>query len=624
MRSASHWYGLSAITATIVILTTFSSCSPTPPNVATPPAAAVERDPNRLWCNEHGLYEDECLICHPELANKVEDHDGHDHDHASEVKERDPNRLWCNEHGLYEDECLICHPELASKVEDHTGHDHASEEKERDPNRLWCNEHGLYEDECLICHPELANKVEDHDGHDHAEVTEKRDPNRLWCNEHSVYEDECLICHPELEKKSEANAERDPNRLWCNEHSIYEDECLLCHPELAKKPVAMVGGLQCLEHDVLERECGICHPELLAQMVPGQGLKVRFESLASAEKAGVQTGFPVYADRAAEGNVLGEMTYNMNELAYITPALDGVIKRVLVDAGDVVEAGQLLAEIAAPGLASERSAYAKAVANRTLHREAVAREQKLVAEKISARQDLEQAQARLAEAEAEIDMAIQRLHDMGLSAEEITTKTDTATSAFPVRAPFAGTITERNAVAGAAVSTGTSLFQVANLSSMWMDVSVPEAQVLLLEKGMPIQAQLDAAPGLLFPGKLTWLSTSVDETTRMVRGRAEIPNPDGLLRNAMFGSISFTNTNTTPTLALPETAIQYVDGLPIVFAKLEPGLFETRLIRAGAAVGTMTPILEGLSENDEIVLGQSYVLKSELLKARLGAGCVHD
>ncbi len=103
------------------------------------------------------------------------------HTHA----ERDPDRLWCNEHGVYEDECTICHPELAAAAE------------ERDPNRLWCNEHGVYEDECTICHPEMASESEqDDDGHGHdnhsggAEV--------LWCKEHDVAEGECGLCHPEL------------------------------------------------------------------------------------------------------------------------------------------------------------------------------------------------------------------------------------------------------------------------------------------------------------------------------------------------------------------------------------------------------------------------------------------
>jgi hypothetical protein len=147
-----------------------------------------ERDPDRLWCNEHAVYEDECYSCHPELAPE---NGTASSEPASE--ERDPDRLWCNEHGVYEDECYICHPELAPKESGAPSSEPASEE--RDPNRLWCNEHGLYEDECLICHPELAEKgEEDHAGHGaHADRE-----GVLWCGEHDLAEDQCGVCQPQL------------------------------------------------------------------------------------------------------------------------------------------------------------------------------------------------------------------------------------------------------------------------------------------------------------------------------------------------------------------------------------------------------------------------------------------
>src|SRR5690606_19597274 len=100
-----------------------------------------DRDPNRLWCNEHGLYEDECVICHPELASN-----------AVPLNEpRDPNRLWCGEHGVYGDECVICHPELASKF---GGRGHVAAD-----GGLFCNEHGVAELECGICHPEQLSNL---------------------------------------------------------------------------------------------------------------------------------------------------------------------------------------------------------------------------------------------------------------------------------------------------------------------------------------------------------------------------------------------------------------------------------------------------------------------------------
>ena len=93
-----------------------------------------KQNPKRLWCNEHGVYEDECYICHPELfpeGNTI----------------RDPKRLWCNEHGVYEDECFICRPGLKSN------------KSEEQSAGLYCKEHEVFESECGICHPELSNSL---------------------------------------------------------------------------------------------------------------------------------------------------------------------------------------------------------------------------------------------------------------------------------------------------------------------------------------------------------------------------------------------------------------------------------------------------------------------------------
>ena len=494
-------------------------------------------------------------------------------------------------------------PEVVSNTDISVGETVDVPPEDRDPNRLWCGEHGVYEDECIICHPELA-----HSGI--AVEIGLIDPPDNSLNGPAIVQET-------------AAGDRDPNRLWCGEHGVYEDECTICHPELAQTLGAKEGVLQCREHRVPEQECGICHPELLAALPTGKGLKVRFESMVSAEKAGVRTGYPTLASWTGSVSAPGEITYNKNQFAYITPLLGGVVRSVLADAGDRVEAGQLLAEISAPGLASERSDLAKATANRTLHRATVAREQKLVDEQISARQDLEEAQARLAEAEAERVMARQRLLDMGLSDVEINGNSST-TSVLPVRAPFAGTITDRDAVLGAAIEPGMPLFQLADLSTMWMDISIPEEQLPAARLGSALHAEFDPLPGIRFDGVLTWISTSVDETTRMLKGRGVFPNPDGQLRNAMFGRVALADGDPRATVVVPPQAIQFVDGRAVVFAKLERDLYETRLVRTGPERRGAVPILDGLSPEDEIVLGESYILKSELLKARLGAGCVDE
>ena len=168
-----------------------------------------------------------------------------------------------------------------------------------------------------------------------------RDPARLWCKEHNRYEDRCFICHPEL---------RDDSRLYCNEHGTYEDECFICHPELfeskddaradapagdavaaAAPETGAEGGLYCKEHDLHETECGICHPELADKLEPGAALKIRFPSVASAQKAGVTTSYPVRESGGHAVNAVGEVGYNLNRLARVTPLADGVVRAVHAD-----------------------------------------------------------------------------------------------------------------------------------------------------------------------------------------------------------------------------------------------------------------------------------------------------
>jgi cobalt-zinc-cadmium efflux system membrane fusion protein len=471
---------------------------------------------------------------------------------------------------------------------------------------------------------------------DHSE--EARDPSRLWCNEHSIYEDECFICHPELASKQTLNlvqdaqgdATRDPNRLWCNEHSIYEDQCLICHPELAnQKPHAeatAAGSLMCNEHGVLEKECGICHPELLPGLPIGKGLKIRFSSDASVIKAGVELGHSQSASSNVTPDLLGQLSFDRNKLAVITPLGKGVLREIFVDVGDFVQAGQLLATVSSPAIAKAKSDYLQVLADAELRRKVYAREKGLHEEKVSAGLDFEKAKAALAASQSAIDHGLQGLMNLGLSDSEIeeVARSQSRNSNMPIRAPFTGTVVGRNAVLGTAVEPGAPLLQVADLSTMWMELSVPETQLAGVKRGTRIQARFDALPGLAFDGELTWIAFSVDERTRMVKARVELANGQHLLKQGMFGRAKPTGVSQMASLSVPEKAVQIVDGLSVVFVKLEADLFEARPIQHGAARDGHIPILSGLSPNDTIVIAGSYIMKSEFLKARLGAGCVHD
>jgi len=479
-----------------------------------------------------------------------------------------------------------------------------------------CNKHGLLVEECFYCDATL------------------REPGRLWCNEHERYEDRCFICHPEIQ---------EADRLWCEEHKLYEDECFFCHPELRKdqdrskekaagiSPIAedktlFANELQCLEHGVLEMECGICHPELIETLQPGQGLKIRLESTKSAEKAGVKTSFPTFGNPLPDIVFLGELSYNRNRLARVTPLADGVVKRVLVDLGDSVSKGQALVEIVSPEIARAKSDYLSALANEALKKLVFKREKGLVEKKISSQQEYDQASAEYQMAGNTTTMTQQQLLNYGLIDEQIrvVAETRSSSSRLPILTPLSGTIIERKAVIGEAVRPGDMLFAVADLSSMWLELSVPEDELGLIRIGDPVEATFDALPGMQFPGLLIWISSSIDEMTRTVKARAIVSNDDLILKNGMFGKVNLTRKKYKSGFILPADALQVFNGTFVVFVKMEDDLYDLRKVSLGGKTKEQVEIIDGILPEDEVVVAHSYTLKSEFLKSRLGAGCVDE
>ncbi|MCC6153781.1 MAG: efflux RND transporter periplasmic adaptor subunit [Candidatus Hydrogenedentes bacterium] len=493
----------------------------------------------------------------------------------------------------------------------------ANEKQARDPNRLWCNEHGVYEDECVICHPEIAKKKTD--------AAQERDPNRLWCKEHNVYEDECYICHPEL--KDNTATDKDHEHAPGGDHGDHGDAA-------AQKPAAdshsdhvhggaAAGGLICKEHNLPEAECGNCRPDALAKVPVGEGLKVRFASNESIAKAGVEVGTPTNSRATAQREFLGQITFNRNQLAGITPLTDGVVIDVTKDVGQRVEAGEVLATLRAPEIAEVRREYATAQAEAGLASQTLAREKDLYKREISARQDLEAAQAAVAVQQSAIEEARQHLLALGLSKEEINDvlsgKRDEPV--LPLRAPIAGTIITRDASRGKAAKTEDTLFEIADMSTMWFEFYVPEDQLASIVPGTKISARFDAYPGVSFDGDVQWIAAAVDPKTRTIKARAVLANPQAMLKDGLFGRATIAGAPNADGLSVPASAIQDVDGRPVVFRKLEDDLFETRPVQLGATEGGNVLVLAGLDASYSVVTQGSYVVKSELLKARLGAGC---
>lgn len=384
------------------------------------------------------------------------------------------------------------------------------------------------------------------------------------------------------------------------------------HQHSAEAKPKAAASLMCTEHGVPEAECGICRPERVGQLRPGESVQVRLPAPNSAALAGVRTDIPRGGGVADGVECFAELAFNQNKLAQIVAPVGGIVQEVTVDLGCRVEENQVLARIWS-------AAIAEAVARAVLTHQTLERERRLRAQRVTSEQDLQRA-------EAEHRAACQHARTLGFSEEDIDTfgtRPDEPVY-LEVRAPFAGEIIERTAVRGALVEAGRPLFTLADRATMWAMLNIPEAALGKVREGQTVELRLDSLPDRPFIGTLTRVGAEVDERTRMARARAEVPNPDGLLRARMFARARILTHRDAAALVLPASAVQQVEGRPLVFVKRAEDLFEARVVRLGARQGDRIEVVEGLRGEEQVAVAGGFALKSQLLISRLGAGCAEE
>ena len=446
--------------------------------------------------------------------------------------------------------------------------------------------------------------------------------------------------HKATDSAKAPEQQRDPNRLWCGAHGVYEDECFICHPELENQATGATSdhaghdhgagggilGLWCNAHGVAEIECGICQPQLAGRLEPGDSLKVRLPSPASAAKAGIRTGRPRLGNMTASIKVFCEVRYNQNRLARVTPFARGVIYSVHTDVGDFVEEGELLVEIASSEVADAKRDLLVAIVKKRVQRLAYEREKRLVEKEISAARNFQQAEAEFLMAQLIVSSARQRLINLGFTAGEVrdVEETKSSSSLVHVHAPFSGTLVERSAVVGEAAVPGTPLFTLADLDVMWLNLLIPESRLSGVTVGLPVEATFATLPGFTATGRIDWISTSVTEPSRMVEARAVVSNNERMLRSNLFGDARIALSGDTRALTVPTASVQRFERNPFVFVKLEEDLYGLRRVDTGMDHGGRVQIVKGLALSDTVVVSGSFIMMSEFLKSRLGAGCVED
>lgn len=312
----------------------------------------------------------------------------------------------------------------------------------------------------------------------------------------------------------------------------------------------------------------------------------------------------------------GEVRLNADRVAHIVPRVSGMVREVRKNLGDAVTPGEVIAVLDSRELADAKAADLAASSRHELAKANVERIQKLFEKKIAPEEELLKAKQSLAETDIEHHTAEAKLHALGLTqaqVESLHTEKDTDYSRYEIKAPFAGTVIEKHITLGEVVNPDTSCFVLADVSNVWVDVTVYPQDVPQIKIGRPVNVTSSGVSDL-HRGEIMYVSPKIDEGTRTGMARVVLSNPDGHLRPGMFVRADLVVSEENARIVVPDTAIQTIENRTVVFVE-EHGGFEKRFVTLGRKSGKDCEVLSGLNPGERYAATGTFILKAELGKA---------
>lgn len=414
----------------------------------------------------------------------------------------------------------------------------------------------------------------------------------------------------------------------------------------------------------------------LSRRAPKEGSAAKPEEVSNAAStldAGKPTPSVEYVTvstrpPASTFSVTGSVEPNQQQLQQITPLVSGRVQKIYVALGDKVKRGKLLVRIDSPQVAelhgklheaetrlrlakanlvrvqqaANRVSVLKAKASLAEAEATLKRTTQLVSEGLSARKELVSAEAQyersvaeynfqknislnkeVAEAKAEFSTAqteAEHIRD-GLKALDAHLPkegegVEHEISTIELHSPIAGTVIERTVNPGSGFEQGKPLLTITNTTTLWVIANVPEKQMAQIRLGTPARISLE---GKTILGRVSYIDPRLNEDTRTSRVRVEINNLENRIQVGSFAQVEFTNPPSTRAIVfVPEAAVQAVDGKDVVFVRQNDGGFAMQDVTTEPASQGLVPILTGLRAGQQVAVNGAFILKSKVLKEKLG------
>ena len=309
---------------------------------------------------------------------------------------------------------------------------------------------------------------------------------------------------------------------------------------------------------------------------------------------GVRSAPAAYATLTQEIRAVGTVGYDERGLTQVTVKTSGWVREVFVDSiGRPVRKGDPLFTLYSPDL----------LATQDEHLLAVKAQARLVVSPLG------DAKANAASLVASTRERL-RLWDVTDAQMAMLERRGKAEPVLTVYAPSSGIVMKREALPGKYVEPGTTLYEVADLSTVWISADIYESEVAAVTLNQPASVTFAAYPGETFRGTVSYIYSTLNAEARTVRVRVEMPNPGLRLKPGMFGTVTLV-TNAARMLVVPKEAVLDTGLRQLVFMDRGEGAYAPYPVKLGRRSQDSVEVLEGLKEGDRVVTSANFLLDAE-------------
>lgn len=325
-------------------------------------------------------------------------------------------------------------------------------------------------------------------------------------------------------------------------------------------------------------------------------------STEKVQKLGVRTEAAQLRNLDKIVRAAGRIEPDERRIYAIAPKYEGYVERLHVNiTGQPVAKGQALFEVYSPELVAAQREYV------------------IAAQGIEALKDAgSEVQAGMTQL---TESSLLRLRNWDMSAAQVKAlaKSGQIKRTFSFASPVSGIVTEKKALQGMRFMPGETLYQVADLSSVWVVADIFEQDIGLIQPGATATVRINAYPDKTFEGKVAYIYPTLNADTRTVPVRVELSNPELLLKPAMFAQVELPVAGRSNVVTVPVSAVIDSGTRQIVLVQQGEGRFAPREVKLGTRSDTHVEVLDGVKDGEQVVVAANFLIDAESnLKAAVG------